>query len=269
MEPTHPDPGCLAGGGEAGALMRSIDWASTPLGPVEGWSPALSSTVALLLHNQSPLLLWWGPRYIQLYNDAYRPVLGDKHPRAMGQPGSECWSEIWHIIGPMADQPFHGGPASTSDDLFLFMNRKGFFEETHFRVAYSPVPDPTVAVTKIGGVLATVTETTEQVYGERQLRTLRELGAHAGAAKTAELACTTAAATLRLNAWDVPFALFYLLDQDGTHARLAATVGFAGDHAAPPYRSTWIYRPRTKTARRVSGRCATPPTNAASASWKT
>jgi len=219
--------GCLAGGGEAGALMRSIDWASTPLGPVGNWSPALSSTVALLLHNQSSLLLWWGPQYVQLYNDAYRPVLGDKHPRAIGQPGSQCWSEIWHIIGPMADQPFHGGPAATSDDLFLFMNRRGFVEETHFRVAYSPVPDPSVAVTRVGGVLATVTETTEQVYGERQLRTLRELGAHAVATKTAESACASAAATLELNRWDVPFALFYLLDADGTHERLAATAGFA------------------------------------------
>jgi PAS domain S-box-containing protein len=210
--------------------MRSIDWASTPLGPVEGWSPALCSTVALLLHNQSSMLLWWGPRYIQLYNDAYRPVLGDKHPRAMGQPTSECWAEAWHIIGPMIDQPFHGGPASTSDDLLVFINRKSFDEETHFRLAYSPVPDPSAEPTKVGGVLATVTETTEQIFGERQLRTLRELGGPAIAAKTAEMACTTAATVLRVNPWDVPFALFYLLDQDGTHARLAASVGFAQDH---------------------------------------
>src|SRR6185369_14306078 len=138
----------------------------------------------------------------------YRSVLGDKHPRSMGQPTSECWAEIWHVIGPMIDQPFHGGPATTSDDLLLFINRKGFVEETHFRVAYSPVPDASVEPTKIGGVLATVTETTEQAYGERQLRTLRELGAPATAPDTAELACTAAAATLESNPWDVPFALF-------------------------------------------------------------
>jgi hypothetical protein len=149
MERGQPDPqsalggnaGCLAGGGEAGALMRSIDWGATPLGPVDRWSRWLCSTVSLLLHNQSALLLWWGPRYVQLYNDAYRPVLGDKHPRSMGQLAGDCWSEIWHIIGPMVDQPFRGGPATTSDDLFLFINRRGFVEETHFRVAYSPVPD--------------------------------------------------------------------------------------------------------------------------------
>jgi signal transduction histidine kinase len=217
----------LAHGGEAGALARSIDWSSTAIGPVEGWSQALRSTVALVLHNHSGLLLWWGPEFIQIYNDAYRPVLADKHPRAMGQPVSECWSEIWHIIGPMIEAPFRGGPASVSDDLLLPVRRKSFVEETHFRVAYSPVPDETVPVTGIGGVLATVTETTEQMYAARQLRTLRELGARGAAeAKTAEAACAAAAATLSDNRWDVPFALFYLLDDAGARARRVAQVGF-------------------------------------------
>ncbi len=205
--------------------MRSIDWARTPIGPVERWSEALQATVALLLHNQSPMLLWWGPAFVQLYNDAYRPVPGDKHPRAMGQPASECWAEIWHVIGPMIEAPFRGGPASVSDDLLLAINRKGFVEETHFRVAYSPVPDR-AAPSGIGGVLATVTETTEQMYGERQLRTLRELGARGAAeARSAAQACVSAAATLGGNRWDVPFSLFYLLDDDGRRAELVAASG--------------------------------------------
>jgi signal transduction histidine kinase len=217
----------LANGGEAGALARSIDWSRTAIGPVDSWSQALRSTVALILHNHSGLLLWWGPKFIQIYNDAYRPVLGDKHPRSMGQPVSECWSEIWHIIGPMIEAPFRGGPASVSDDLVLPIRRKSFVEETHFRVAYSPVPDDTVPETGIGGVLATVTETTEQVYAERQLRTLRALGAHGAAeARTAEAACAAAAATLADDPWDVAFAVFYLLDDAGARARRVAHVGF-------------------------------------------
>ena len=95
----------------------------------------------------------------------------------MGQTAAECWTEIWHVIGPMIEAPFRGEPATTSDDLELLLARKGFLEETHFKFAYSPVPDETVQPTGIGGVLATVAETTEIVYGERQLRTLRELGA--------------------------------------------------------------------------------------------
>jgi len=244
---------CLAGGGAAGELMRSIDWARTPIGPVASWSPALRSTVALLLHNHAPLLLWWGPEFVQLYNDAYRPVLGDKHPRSMGQRGFECWAEIWDIIGPMAQSPLGGGPASTSDDLCVFINRKGFVEETHFRLAYSPVPDPTVEGTGIGGGLATVTETTEQVYGERQLRTLRELAARAAEAKTADQACESAAATLEQDRWDVPFALFYLLDGDGRRARLAASFGVEG--APRPRHRRWICRAtRPRLARGDCGR---------------
>src|SRR5262245_30802754 len=102
----------LAGGGEMGAVMRSIDWSSTPLGSVDGWSPTLRMMVSFLLANRFPLLLWWGSEYLQLYNDAYRPVLGTKHPRSMGQPASECFPEIWQIIGPLVDTPFSGGPST-------------------------------------------------------------------------------------------------------------------------------------------------------------
>ena len=90
---------CLTGGSEMGALIRSMDWSKTPIGDVETWSPALRMMVRLVLANRFPLLLWWGPRYCQLYNDAYRPVLGDKHPASMGQPASEptaalCFNDV-------------------------------------------------------------------------------------------------------------------------------------------------------------------------------
>jgi PAS domain S-box-containing protein len=211
-----------------GALMATIDWSRTPLGPVSGWSQALRTMVGLLLRNRFPLLLWWGPQYVQFYNDAYRPIAGQKHPRSMAQPASECFREIWHIIGPMIDAPFRGEPATTSDDLSLLYYRRGFLEEAHFKVAYSPVPDETVHSTGIGGVIATVAETTEQVLAERQLRTLRELGSSSAHSKTAREACVLSCATLEENTWDIPFALFYLLDADGHRATLAASVGFEG-----------------------------------------
>ena len=75
--------------------------------------------VSFLLANRFPLLLWWGPEYIQLYNDPYRPVLGTKHPRSMGQPARECWPEIWHVIGPLINTPFQGGPPTWMEDIQL------------------------------------------------------------------------------------------------------------------------------------------------------
>ena len=155
-----------------------------------------------------PLILWWGPKFVQFYNDTYIPIPGGKHPKALGQPASECWAEIWHIIGPMIEAPFSGQPATVSDDLFLMINRKGFIEETHFKVAYSPVPDDTVQPTGVGGVLATVAETTEQVYSERQLHTLRELGARAAEAKTPEQACQTCGGNPQRDAVGCTFCSF-------------------------------------------------------------
>jgi hypothetical protein len=216
-----------AEGGELGALIRAHDWAKTPLGPADRWSPALRMMVGFMLANRFPLLLWWGERYISIYNDAYRPILGTKHPRALGQPVSECWNELWHILRPLIDTPFHGGPATWMEDLDLEINRYGFFEETHFTVAYSPVPDET-APRGIGGVLATVHEISEKVIGDRRVVILGELGARAGEAKTAEEASAIAAQILAKHPRDVPFALLYLVDADQRRARLAGAAGGTG-----------------------------------------
>ena len=223
---------CLSGGGDMGAMMRQVDWASTPVGPVSGWSQPFRTMVGMVLRNRFPLSLWWGPQLVQFYNDPFRPILGSKHPAALAQSGSECWAEIWHIIGPMIEGPASGGPATGSEDLALLIHRSGFFEETHFRVAYSPVPDEAVPHTGIGGVLATVSETTAQVQSERQFKTLRSLATAASDARSENAAYQSAAATLLDNTADVPFALFYAFQASGEPALLAACSGF-GKEAVP------------------------------------
>jgi signal transduction histidine kinase len=225
LEPNSPAGASLfAGGGEMGERVRTFDWSRTPLGPIESWSPALRMMTGFLLANRFPLLLWWGPQFIQIYNDAYRPVLGAKHPNpGLGRPLSECWSEIWHVLRPLVETPFNGGPATWMEDIFLEINRHGFTEETHFTIAYSPVPDETVP-TGIGGVLATVHEITENIINERRIALLRDLGAHSAKARTAKEACENAAAAFR-DSKDIPFVLFYLLDSNRKNARLAALSG--------------------------------------------
>src|SRR3954465_12747572 len=108
-------PGFLDGGGEMGALMRSIDWSTTPLGRAEAWPQSLRTTVSTCLNSRFPILVWWGPHFVKLYNDAYRQILSSKHPHAMGRPGREVWPEIWHIIGPMLDGVVREGRATWSE----------------------------------------------------------------------------------------------------------------------------------------------------------
>ncbi|HJP99504.1 MAG TPA: response regulator, partial [Rhodanobacteraceae bacterium] len=192
--------------------------------------------VGFMLTNRFPMLLWWGPDYISLYNDPYRPVLGAKHPSsALGLPARECWSEIWHVLKPLIDTPFHGGPSTWTEDLALNMNRHGFFEETHFTVAYSPVPDET-APRGIGGVMATVHEITDKIIGERQVATLRELAVATANAHSAVDACKCAADALRTNPQDVPFAMIYLADSKSGDLLLAGSCGIEPGSAAAPLR---------------------------------
>ena len=229
--PTRPATDeCLLGGGEMGTLLRSIDWAQTPLGPIAQWPASLRTMVTVVLGNRFPMCIWWGPELRHLYNDGYRPMLGAKHPASIAQPASEVWAEIWNVVGPMARQILAGGPATYSADLLLEMNRYGYVEETYFTFAYSPIPGDE----GVGGLLITVQETTAQVLSERRLKTLRDLAARSAEAKTAEDACAAAAEILGANPSDVPFALLYLLESDANCARLVASAGIARNDAGAP-----------------------------------
>ena len=232
--PAPADPGFLRGDSEMAGRIRGFDWSDSPVGPIESWSPALRTMLGILLANRFPMLLWWGPRYISFYNDAYRPILGVKHPvQALGVPVSECWSEIWPILRPLIDTPFQGGPATWMEDIELEIKRHGFLEETHFTIAYSPVPDESVPG-NIGGVLATVHEITGKIIGERRMLILRDLAAGLIELKSVEEVCRDAAKALSAHAKDVPFALFYLIEPDQKQARLVGAAGIVEGALASP-----------------------------------
>jgi hypothetical protein len=224
----------LAGGGEMGEQTRAFDWSKTPVGPVADWPQSLKTTVRIMLNSRYAMWLGWGPDFTFFYNDAYaRMTLGPKHPWALGRSAREVWSEIWDTIGPRAESVIRTGQATWDEGLLLFLERRGFPEETYHTFSYSPVPDDTGGA---GGMLCVVTEDTERTIGERRLRTLRELAARTTEeARSAEDACQTAARTLADNLHDVPFVLIYLLDESQA-ARLAGATGLPeGSPAAPAY----------------------------------
>ena len=222
----------LGSNGEMAERIRKFDWSRTPLGPATDWSSALRTTVGLMLANRFPMLLWWGPDYISIYNDAYIPILGRKHPHALGLPVRECWSEIWDILKPLIDTPFNGGPSTWIEDFELYVQRSGFNEETHFTVAYSPVPDA-AAAGGVGGVLAHAHEISEKVVAERRVAILHDLGVETGES-TAGKTCRVAAQALACHGKDVPFALLYLIDPDGKCAQLAGAAGIEPGKIASP-----------------------------------
>ncbi|HYE07002.1 MAG TPA: PAS domain-containing protein [Planctomycetota bacterium] len=159
----------FAHGGEMGALMRAVDWAATPVGPVDRWPQSLRTTVRTLLECRLPMYLAWGREHIQFYNDAYRPILGDKHP-ALGRAARQTWDEIWPTIGPMWQEVWAGKPIGF-DDFRLTIRRFGYDEDCWFNFSYSPVRDERG---EVAGVLVTFAETTQRVQSERRLTEERE-----------------------------------------------------------------------------------------------
>jgi PAS domain S-box-containing protein len=166
-ETAQPPAGWRTSPGIMPAFVEGVDWAATQLGPRASWSPCLKQVVDLILASAFPMALRWGPDFILIYNDGYRPILGDKHPWALGRPAREAWAEVWGEIEP-AHQAILGGetPAIFADDTLLRIQRRGSaWEDARFTLGYSPVPDPS-APTGVGGILVTAVETTERIAAE-------------------------------------------------------------------------------------------------------
>ena len=201
--------------------MRELDWSKNPIGPIEGWPQSLRTVVGVMLDSRFAMRVVWGPQFIFLYNDSYRPILGaTKHPKAMGSRTFESFAEVWPIVGPLFKRVYAGESVSLEDTL-LPLSRNGYLEECFFTLSYSPIR---VEDGTIGGLLGVINETTDRVLATRRLSMLRELAGATGAT-SAEQACLTAARAFGHNSADVPFSLLYLTDESRSGARLVASAG--------------------------------------------
>ena len=168
-EKQRPPTGWRFSGGEMLELVQSKDWSKTALGAREGWSASLKMAVDIVLASPFPMALRWGPDFTLIYNGGYRPILGDKHPWALGRPAREAWSEVWSQIEPAHLAILEGGPAIFNDNVLLRIQRRGeVWDDAHFIVSYSPVRDET-APTGVGGVFVTAIEITERLENEAAL----------------------------------------------------------------------------------------------------
>jgi PAS domain S-box-containing protein len=223
----------LNGGGEMGELIRSIDWSATSLGAPEQWPATLRYSVGMMLSTKFPVLICWGKEYLQLYNDAFRPILGiAKHPKAMGASAKSTYSEIWESIGPMFADVMNGQPVG-STDFKVVLDRNGYLEDCYFDFSYSPIKDEKG---EVGGILVICMETTDkyhaidgfQAMNEEMTAVNEELAAanEQMAAKNEELATlneellatqvslSRSEKLFRSIALNIPNALIIMIDKD-------------------------------------------------------
>ena len=227
--PSDPDPlAFLMGGGEMGSLIRSMDWSKTSLGPVAGWPQSLRTTVSICLASDLPICVIWGPGLVQIYNDAYRMICGDKHPRSMGQNFPECWREAWPVIGKAHDSALAGDKAFLEVQQ-IFLERHGYVEECFFTFSFSPIRDE---AGRVGGLFHPVIEMTTQMLSERRTRALRDLAFQTSKAKSVGEALSLSSQSLAQYDLDLPFTLLYALEPNGDQARLIGATGLQADTVA-------------------------------------
>lgn len=157
--------------GEMAGRIRRHDWASTPLGPAEDWPHSLKFAVQTTLALGFPAILAWGSdRTVAAYNDAYRPLLGEK-PEALGRLFLEVWSEAADSIEPPLRRA-EAGETVCFEDAEFTLARYGGAEWASFDYCFSPLRDEAGA---IAGILNTAIETTERVRAKRRLQVAQEV----------------------------------------------------------------------------------------------
>jgi len=165
-------PTLLPNGGAIGEIMRNYDWSGCSLGDPKAWPEILHRTLALALPSKFPIFIAWGPELNLLYNDASIPILGARHPAALGRPLRDVWARIWNEISPLVERGL-AGEASYRENLPLTLGRNDYMEQAYFTFSFSPILDD---MGSVRGLLGIVTETTQQVVNDQRLAFLVEMG---------------------------------------------------------------------------------------------
>ena len=135
----------LPANGEMARLIKEHDWSRSPLGAPDQWSQSLKTTVGLMLPAAAEIVLFWGPDFVALYNDAFAPTVGNKHPRALGRPARENWAELWDDLQPLLQRVRDTRETVFAKDRPFYIERHGYPETVYFNISYSAVPDETGA----------------------------------------------------------------------------------------------------------------------------
>ncbi|KAL9099088.1 MAG: hypothetical protein Q9163_005358 [Psora crenata] len=208
-------------------FAKSIDWASTPLGPMEKWSAELRSMCNLVMASPHPAAMYWGEDHIAIYNEAYVLLAGSKHPELMGQSYRVAWTEIWDGVKGFFEHATKTGQATMKDDDCLFISRSAGenLEETYFSWSIIPLVGSDGSVV---GLYNPAFEKTRRKVAERRMFTLRELGERTATARDLKTFWAEVLEALEGNEWDAPFVLLYSIAKDmdnDSHSSTRSKIG--------------------------------------------
>lgn len=165
----------------------------------------------MVMGSPHPAAMYWGPEHIAIYNEAYVPMAGQKHPDLMGQSYKVAWKEIWPDIEPIFESATQSGQATMKNDHRLIINRHGFDEETFFSWSIVPLVGEDGSVV---GLYNPAFENTRRKVAERRMLTLRDVGEKTAMARDVRSFWAQVQAGLEFNEDDIPFALVYSVSED-------------------------------------------------------
>lgn len=143
------------------ARIRSIDWTETPIGKPDQWPASLRTALAILLASPYPALLFWGPEFIQFYNDAYQTTINlpAHEPVTIGQRAADSWLKNWSALHDILQHVRMTGHPVQQENQPVPVHRNGHSETSYWRFSYSAVLDETGQGT---GIMCVGQETTGQ-----------------------------------------------------------------------------------------------------------
>ncbi len=212
-------PAFLSGHGDMSERIRHFNWSQTSIGAVDKWKQSLRSALNICLNSNFPIALYWGKELCLLYNDAWSPIPGNKHPWALGRPAKEVWPEIWSDIEPQFAKAFVGEPGGSKDAL-LPMQRHGYTEECYFDFTFTPVYGEDG---KVDGIFNAVIETTYRVINERRASLLQKLSRRISSASSVDEVYKKVIGLLKNNTADLPFCFIYSLSDERNPLTVAST----------------------------------------------
>lgn len=159
-------PSRIIGTGEMADLVRGHDWSSTSLGPIENWSKELLTIVNLTLCSPSPARTMWGPDFVLIYNDAYRPIPGRRHPEALGKSARDVYGEAWHVVGPLLESAFTTGETLFHEKLAVPLQTDNGVQDFYLNYSFNPIYEDG----KIAGLFGPLHDVTGEVIATRSLR---------------------------------------------------------------------------------------------------
>lgn len=215
----------LAGGGECGKLIRSMDWSKNSLGPIENWPQSLKTAVSLCLSSTFPINIVWGPDHIQIYNDAYRPICGAYHPASMGSMFKVLWASALPVVGGAFDRGLQGEGTYIPNQR-MFLERYGYLEEAFMTFSFSPIRDESG---NVGGIFHPISESTEKMLSSRRTQVVRDLGIQINKAQSLPEMYKLALDSQKDFDLDLPFMIFFEINQQTNEPELKAFSGLEED----------------------------------------